>query len=99
MIALYTISKNTFINEFIIGCFEIIINSFLLNKYANIKRLIFDKSGNFFKIVLKAFKTQNINYIVDFMVLNKCITFINTKLIVFVRIIISIKMNCIESNF
>jgi hypothetical protein len=75
------------------------IGSLPPNGLINTKRSVLDKSNNSLEIVLEALKTQNTDRITNSMVPGTCTMFAHTDPIVFVRIISSIRMNYIESNF
>jgi hypothetical protein len=69
------------------------------NELININQLVLDKSSNSLEIVLEALKTQNTDCIANSTVLGTCTVLTYTDPIVFVRIITSIRMNCVDSNF
>jgi hypothetical protein len=78
-------------------CIETTTNSPPI-KHTNVKRLVLDKSSNSLKDVLEVLKTQNTDYIPNSAVLGKYAMLINTDLMVFAKIITSIRMKCVDSN-
>jgi hypothetical protein len=69
------------------------------NELINTKRLVLNKSSNSLKIVLEALKTQNTDRIAKSMVPGIYTMLAYTNPAVFARIITSIRMNYVESNF
>lgn len=95
--ALHIASRGALVADAGADYIETTTSSLPPNKLINIKQLILDKSSNSLEIVLEALKTQNTDCIANSTILGTMLTY--NDLAVFARIIASIGINYVESNF
>ncbi|PVH67948.1 hypothetical protein DL98DRAFT_599954 [Cadophora sp. DSE1049] len=97
--ALYTAGGDAPTSDPGADCIETTTCSLPPNEPINTKRSVLDESSNPLEIVLEALKTQNTHRIANSTVPGTCTVLTHTDPAVFARIITSIGMNCVDSNF
>ena len=97
--ALYTTGGDAPTSDPVADCIETTTGSLPPNELINIKRSVLGESSNSLEIVLEALKTQNTDRIANSTVPGTCTVLTHTDPAVFARIITSIGMNCVKSNF
>jgi len=97
--ALYNAGEDTPTSNPSTDCIETTTVSLPPNKLINTTRSVLNELNNSLKIILEAPKTQNTNRIANSTVPSMCTVLTNTEPRVFARIITSIKINYIKSNF
>jgi hypothetical protein len=97
--ALYTTGGNAPTSDPVSDCIETTTGSLAPNELINIRQSVLDKSSNSLEIILEALKTQNTDRIANFTVPGTYTVLTHTDPAVFTRIITSIGINYIESNF
>jgi hypothetical protein len=97
--ALYTASGGTPASDPYTDYIETTTSSLPPNELINTKRSVLDESSDSLEIILEALKTQNTDRIANSTVPDTCAILTNTEPAIFARIITSIGINYVESNF